>query len=390
MGEAVTEPQPPDKPGLETAARRSSTSSAGGIVPSVSGGTFGVADPVSNQVYAQAAAGDADDVEKAVRGGDRRRSPAGRGRGWRRGPGRRYSTGSPTGSRRAATRIAAMETFDTGLPITQAKGQAARAAENFRYFADVIVAQHEEAFSPPGQLGYVLPQAGRGGRADHAVEHAVHARVVEARARARVGLRGRAEAGGVDAAVGVAAAGDHDRGGRARRGVQHRARHRRAGGGGAGRAPGRAADLVHRRDDDRADHHAVGRREPQGALDGARREVAVRHLRRRGSRRGARLRSVRGDVAERRAVHGGFKDFGRTTVYDTVVARLSERAARVRVGDPSDPATEIGALVHPEHYDRVMSYVRLGAREGARLVAGGGARPGSRRATTWRRPCSRT
>ena len=49
-----------------------------------------------------------------------------------------------------------METFDTGLPITQAKGQAARAAENFRYFADVIVAQHEDAFSQPGQLGYVL------------------------------------------------------------------------------------------------------------------------------------------------------------------------------------------------------------------------------------------
>jgi 5-carboxymethyl-2-hydroxymuconic-semialdehyde dehydrogenase len=58
-------------------------------------------------------------------------------------------------------------------------------------------------------------------------------------------------------------------------------------------------------------------------------------------------------------------------VYDTVVARLSERAERVRVGDPADPATEIGALVHPEHYDRVMSYVRLGAREGARLAAGG-------------------
>jgi hypothetical protein len=28
---------------------------------------------------------------------------------------------------------------------------------------------------------------------------------------------------------------------------------------GAGRPPGRAADLVHRRDHDRADHHAVGR-----------------------------------------------------------------------------------------------------------------------------------
>ncbi|HEY0937364.1 MAG TPA: aldehyde dehydrogenase family protein, partial [Trebonia sp.] len=58
-------------------------------------------------------------------------------------------------------------------------------------------------------------------------------------------------------------------------------------------------------------------------------------------------------------------------VYDTVVARLAERAARVKVGDPADPATEIGALVHPEHYDRVLSYVGIGTAEGARLVAGG-------------------
>jgi len=66
------------------------------------------------------------------------------------------------------------------------------------------------------------------------------------------------------------------------------------------------------------------------------------------------------------------------TVYDSFLARLSPRAARVRVGDPADPATEIGALVHPEHYDRVMSHVRLGAREGARLVAGGSRPAGLR------------
>jgi 5-carboxymethyl-2-hydroxymuconic-semialdehyde dehydrogenase len=58
-------------------------------------------------------------------------------------------------------------------------------------------------------------------------------------------------------------------------------------------------------------------------------------------------------------------------VYDELVSRLAERAARVRVGDPADPATEIGALVHPEHYDRVRSYVDIGVAEGARLVAGG-------------------
>jgi len=40
------------------------------------------------------------------------------------------------------------------------------------------------------------------------------------------------------------------------------------------------------------------------------------------------------------------------------------------VGLPSDPATEVGALVHPDHYARVLDYVELGNKE-ARLVAGG-------------------
>jgi 5-carboxymethyl-2-hydroxymuconic-semialdehyde dehydrogenase len=58
-------------------------------------------------------------------------------------------------------------------------------------------------------------------------------------------------------------------------------------------------------------------------------------------------------------------------VYEAVVSRLAERADRIRIGDPSDPATEIGPLPHAEHVDRLTSFVRLGLREGARLAAGG-------------------
>ena len=58
-------------------------------------------------------------------------------------------------------------------------------------------------------------------------------------------------------------------------------------------------------------------------------------------------------------------------VYDTVVSRLAQRAERIRVGDPADPATELGPLPHSEHYDELTSCVRLGIREGARLAAGG-------------------
>ena len=57
-------------------------------------------------------------------------------------------------------------------------------------------------------------------------------------------------------------------------------------------------------------------------------------------------------------------------VYDEFVERYAERARDVVVGNPFDPATEVGALVHPEHYARVLGYVDIGRSE-ARLVAGG-------------------
>ena len=67
----------------------------------------------------------------------------------------------------------------------------------------------------------------------------------------------------------------------------------------------------------------------------------------------------------------GSRILAERTIYDALVTRLASRAERIRVGDPADPATEIGALVHPEHYARVLSYVQAGLDEGARLAAGG-------------------
>jgi 5-carboxymethyl-2-hydroxymuconic-semialdehyde dehydrogenase len=58
-------------------------------------------------------------------------------------------------------------------------------------------------------------------------------------------------------------------------------------------------------------------------------------------------------------------------IYQEFTERLATRAAAVKVGDPFDPATEIGPLIHPEHSAKVLSYLELGKDEGARLVAGG-------------------
>ncbi len=58
-------------------------------------------------------------------------------------------------------------------------------------------------------------------------------------------------------------------------------------------------------------------------------------------------------------------------VYDEFTRRLAERAERVVVGDPFDPATEVGPLIHPVHVAKVRDYLALAPQEGARVAAGG-------------------
>lgn len=59
------------------------------------------------------------------------------------------------------------------------------------------------------------------------------------------------------------------------------------------------------------------------------------------------------------------------TVYDRVVAAFVERAERVRVGMPDDDATHMGPQAHHDQLEKTLSYIDIGQREGARLVAGG-------------------
>ncbi|ULR56028.1 aldehyde dehydrogenase family protein [Streptomyces deccanensis] len=58
-------------------------------------------------------------------------------------------------------------------------------------------------------------------------------------------------------------------------------------------------------------------------------------------------------------------------VYDRLVAQLAAYAARLPVGDPRAPGTVVGPVISAAHRDRVESYVELGRKEGARVVAGG-------------------
>ncbi|WP_084501635.1 aldehyde dehydrogenase [Nocardia xishanensis] len=60
-------------------------------------------------------------------------------------------------------------------------------------------------------------------------------------------------------------------------------------------------------------------------------------------------------------------------VYDDVVARLSEAASNLKLGDPLDPTVDVGPVASRNQFDRVLEYIQIGQDEGA-VVAAGGAR----------------
>jgi betaine-aldehyde dehydrogenase len=64
-------------------------------------------------------------------------------------------------------------------------------------------------------------------------------------------------------------------------------------------------------------------------------------------------------------------------VADEVVARIAERSQALRVGDPLDPETRVGAIASQEQLDTIERMVAAGKAGGARLVTGGERLPTS-------------
>jgi 5-carboxymethyl-2-hydroxymuconic-semialdehyde dehydrogenase len=338
--------------------------------PSADGATFDVADPVSNQVYAQAAAGGPADIDRAV---------AAAREAFESGPWPTLAARARAkilnrvadGIEARGARIAALETFDTGLPVTQAKGQAARAAENFRYFADVIVAQHEDAFSSPGQLGYVLRRpAGVAGLITPwntpfmleswklAPALASGCTVVLKPAEwtplsASLLPEIMTEAGLPDGVFNIVHGIGEDAGAAL---VAHPDVPLISF---TGETTTGQIIMKSAADNLKGLSMELGGKSPCVIFGDADLEAAI----------DSALFGVMSLNGER--CTAGSRILAEREVYDTVVDRLAQRAARVKVGDPSAPSTEIGALVHPEHYERVLSYVDIGVAEGARLAAGG-------------------
>jgi aldehyde dehydrogenase (NAD+) len=58
-------------------------------------------------------------------------------------------------------------------------------------------------------------------------------------------------------------------------------------------------------------------------------------------------------------------------IHDQFLEKLVEKARNMRVGDPLDPKTEMGAQISQTQLDRILSYVESGKEQGATLLCGG-------------------
>ena len=67
----------------------------------------------------------------------------------------------------------------------------------------------------------------------------------------------------------------------------------------------------------------------------------------------------------------GTRVFVHRRVKQAFLERLVKRVAAMRIGDPLDPATQVGALISAGHMEGVLGYIERGRAEGARVLVGG-------------------
>jgi betaine-aldehyde dehydrogenase len=67
----------------------------------------------------------------------------------------------------------------------------------------------------------------------------------------------------------------------------------------------------------------------------------------------------------------GTRVFVHRSIKASFLERLVKRVGAMRIGDPMDPATQVGALVSEQHMHKVLSYIDRGRAEGAIALTGG-------------------
>lgn len=67
----------------------------------------------------------------------------------------------------------------------------------------------------------------------------------------------------------------------------------------------------------------------------------------------------------------GTRVFVHSKIYDSFIEKIIRKAQNLKIGDPEDSTTEMGALISSNHLEKVLNYINIGKQEGAKLVYGG-------------------
>lgn len=343
----------------------------GQFTEGVLGKRFQTVNPATNEVLAEVAEGTAEDVDRAVRAAYRafQEGPWGRMSGKERA---RLLNAIADGLERHGEELALLEVLDTGLPIAQARGQAARAAENFRFFAEMATRMTGETYpvgdtflnytvrAPVGVAGLITPW--------NTPLMLATWKIAPCLAAGNTCVLKPAEWSPLTATRLAAIIRD------------------------AG-IPDGVFNVVHGFGEIAGD--ALVRHPLVPLISFTGETLTGQTIMRNGASQLKRFSMELGgkspvivfaDADLERAMDAvvfgvyslngerctaGSRLLIERSIQEEFEARLAERVARIRLGDPLDPATEVGPLIHAEHRRRVEGYLDAGVAEGAVMRIGG-------------------
>jgi 5-carboxymethyl-2-hydroxymuconic-semialdehyde dehydrogenase len=373
----VKQPQAAAVPSDEAAPRRLELqlhAIDGELRDSVEGGRFETLDPATNEVLADVAEGRAADVDAAVQAARR---------AFDDGPWPRLKAGERVAALRGiadlirahAEEFIEREVLDIGMPIAQMKGLAARAAQNFDYYAGVVSELHGRSFQvgdeflnytihkPVGVAGLIMPW--------NAPLMLSTWRIAPALAAGNTVVLKPAEWSPLSSSLLARVLEEAE----LPRGVFNVV-HGFGETAGAALAAHPGVDLICFTGETATGKLVIaagaptlkrssvelGGKSPVIVFEDADADLAV----------DAALAQVFTMNGQR--CTAGSRLLVQRPLYEQITDAVARRARNIRAGDPFDPGTELGPLISPEHHRRVLGYVE-GAREAGARVAAGGERP---------------
>jgi 5-carboxymethyl-2-hydroxymuconic-semialdehyde dehydrogenase len=343
----------------------------GTFTPSASGETFESLNPSTNEVLALAAAGEAVDVDSAVTAA-RRAFDEGSWPRLKAADRASVLRQIAAGIRTHADEFIAREVADIGMPVAQMKGLAARAAQNFEYYAGVITELHGRSFQvgdeflnytirkPVGVAGMIMPW--------NAPLMLSTWRIAPALAAGNTVVLKPAEWSPLTATLLASVL--------AEAGVPNGVFNVVQGFGetaGAALARHPGVDLICFTGETTTGQTIIaagaptlkrssielGGKSPVVVFDDADPQLCVDAAL-------AQIFTMNGQRCT-----AGSRLLVQEDLYEEIVGAVAQRAKQVRVGDPTDPKTELGPLIRPEHLGRVLDYIASAREQGARVMAGG-------------------